>query len=112
MAMAMPVMPNMLPRIEVVGCDRPFKAWMKHTEAARYSSTTRFIVIGPPRLSFHVLRCPPRGPSRLRAAVRRSLLGLHQLGVHFLFLLLEHLQHPARHQEAAEDVHRGQGHGQ
>ena len=25
-AMAMPIMPNMLPRIDVVGCDKPFKA--------------------------------------------------------------------------------------
>jgi hypothetical protein len=44
-AMAMPTMPNMLPRMDVVGCDRPFKAWMKHTEAARYSSVTIFMLI-------------------------------------------------------------------
>ena len=34
-AMAMPVMPKRLPRIEVVGCERPFKAWIKQTDAIR-----------------------------------------------------------------------------
>ena len=44
-AMAMPTMPNRLPRIEVVGCDRPFSAWMKQTLATRYSSVTRLRLI-------------------------------------------------------------------
>ncbi|MCY1546612.1 hypothetical protein D9M68_826160 [compost metagenome] len=43
-AIAMPVMPKMLPRIEVVGWDRPFRAWMKQTLATRYSSVTRFML--------------------------------------------------------------------
>ncbi len=34
-AIAMPVMPKMLPRIEVVGCDSPLSAWMKKTLAIR-----------------------------------------------------------------------------
>ena len=34
-AMAMPVMPKTLPRMEVVGCDRPLSAWMKQTLAIR-----------------------------------------------------------------------------
>ena len=34
-AMVMPTMPNRLPRIDVVGCDRPFSAWMKQTLATR-----------------------------------------------------------------------------
>jgi hypothetical protein len=34
-AIAMPDMPNTLPRIEVVGCDKPLSAWMKQIEAAR-----------------------------------------------------------------------------
>jgi len=44
-AMVMPAMPNTLPRIEVVGCDRPLRAWMKKTLATRYSSVTRFILM-------------------------------------------------------------------
>jgi hypothetical protein len=39
-AMAMPTMPKVLPRREVVGCDRPFRAWMNSTDATRYSMTT------------------------------------------------------------------------
>ena len=35
MAMAIPTMPNTLPRREVVGCERPLSAWMKQTEATR-----------------------------------------------------------------------------
>ncbi len=34
-ARPMPIMPNRLPRREVVGWDSPFSAWMKHTEATR-----------------------------------------------------------------------------
>ena len=34
-AMAMPLMPKRLPRMEVVGWDRPFRAWMKQTLATR-----------------------------------------------------------------------------
>jgi hypothetical protein len=45
MAIAMPVMPNRLPRIDVVGCDRPLSAWMKQTLATRYSSVTRFMLM-------------------------------------------------------------------
>ncbi len=47
-AMAMPAMPNMLPRIEVVGWLRPLSAWMKKTLAMRYSSVTTFMLIWPP----------------------------------------------------------------
>ncbi len=45
-AMVMPIMPNRLPRIDVVGCDSPFRAWMKQTLATRYSSVTRLRLIG------------------------------------------------------------------
>ena len=45
MAMPMPVMPKTLPRMEVVGWLRPFRAWMKQTEATRYNRTTRFMLI-------------------------------------------------------------------
>jgi len=41
-AIAMPTMPKVLPIREVVGCDRPFSAWMKKTDATRYSRTTTF----------------------------------------------------------------------
>src|SRR5512146_287382 len=75
-AMAMPTMPNRLPRIEVVGCDRPLSAWMKQTLATRYSRVTRFRLIG----------------STLALLARR--------------LLLEHLQHAPRDEEAAEHVDR------
>jgi hypothetical protein len=34
-AIAMPLMPNKLPRIEVVGWDKPFKAWMKQMLATK-----------------------------------------------------------------------------
>ena len=34
-AISMPIMPKRLPRIEVVGCDSPFSAWMKQTLATR-----------------------------------------------------------------------------
>jgi hypothetical protein len=34
-AIAMPVMPKMLPRIEVVGWLRPFSDWMKQMLATR-----------------------------------------------------------------------------
>src|SRR5215468_8334677 len=88
MAMAMPTMPKMLPRIEVVGWDRPFRAWMKQTLATRYSSVTTFIDM----------------------SVALRLAGAAGGGL--LVLLLEHLQHAARHQEAAEDVHRRQGDGE
>ena len=44
-AIAMPLMPNRLPRIEVVGCDKPFKAWMKQMLATKYKRTTRFMLI-------------------------------------------------------------------
>ncbi|MNK62731.1 hypothetical protein D3C87_819180 [compost metagenome] len=43
-AMAMPLMPKALPRRAVDGDDRPFRAWMKHTEAIRYIIVTRFMV--------------------------------------------------------------------
>ncbi|SAL88455.1 hypothetical protein AWB67_07600 [Caballeronia terrestris] len=35
MAIAMPVMPNVLPSRAVFGLDKPFNAWIKHTEAMR-----------------------------------------------------------------------------
>ena len=44
-AIPMPIMPNRLPRIEVVGCDRPFSAWMKQIDAIRYRMVTRFMLI-------------------------------------------------------------------
>ena len=47
-AIAIPAMPNRLPRIEVVGWLRPFRAWMKNTLATRYSSVTRFMLIADP----------------------------------------------------------------
>ncbi len=49
-AMAMPAMPKALPRIDVVGCDRPLSAWMKKTLATKYSSVTRLklMVTAPP----------------------------------------------------------------
>ena len=49
-AMAMPLMPKTLPRRAVVGCDSPFRAWMKQTEATRYRRTTRFMLmpVSPP----------------------------------------------------------------
>jgi hypothetical protein len=34
-AIAIPTMPKTLPRIDVVGCDRPFSAWMKQMLAIR-----------------------------------------------------------------------------
>ena len=40
-AIAMPVMPKTLPRIDVVGWLSPFSAWMKQMLATRYSSVTR-----------------------------------------------------------------------
>ena len=43
-AMVIPAMPKTLPRMEVVGCDRPLRAWMKQTLATRYSSVTRFML--------------------------------------------------------------------
>ena len=46
MATPMPIMPNRLPRIEVVGWLKPFSAWMKQTLAKRYSRVTRFRLIG------------------------------------------------------------------
>ncbi len=47
-AIAMPTMPNRLPRIDVVGWLRPFSAWMKQMLATRYSSVTKFRLIWPP----------------------------------------------------------------
>ena len=43
--MVMPTMPNRLPRSEVVGWDRPLSAWMKKTDATRYSNVTMFMLI-------------------------------------------------------------------
>jgi hypothetical protein len=53
-AMPMPVMPKTLPRMDVVGWDRPLRAWMKQTLATRYSSVTRFmlITVAPLRTEF------------------------------------------------------------
>ena len=58
-AIAMPTMPKMLPRIEVVGCDSPFSAWMKQTLATRYSSVTTFRLMS---------ESPACDPSSLRRA--------------------------------------------
>ena len=43
-AMVIPSMPNTLPRIDVVGWLKPFKAWIKQMLATKYSSVTKFIV--------------------------------------------------------------------
>jgi hypothetical protein len=43
-AMVIPNMPNTLPRIDVVGWLKPFKAWIKQMLATKYSSVTKFIV--------------------------------------------------------------------
>src|SRR5437879_5636605 len=82
-AMAMPTMPNRLPRIELVGWLRPLSDWMKQTLAIRYSSVTRFRLMSLPL----------------------DLLGGG-------LLPLEHLQHSPRDEEAAEDVHRRERHGE
>ncbi len=44
-AIVMPAMPNQLPRRAVSGCDSPFSARMKQTEAARYQSVSWFALI-------------------------------------------------------------------
>ncbi|MNR23254.1 hypothetical protein D3C85_1402640 [compost metagenome] len=46
-AMAMPIMPKVLPLRAEAGCDRPLSAWMKQTDATRYSSVTRFMLTSP-----------------------------------------------------------------
>jgi hypothetical protein len=66
-AMAMPTMPNRLPRIDVVGWLRPFKAWMKQTDAIRYISVTVFmLMMWPPRSSLRVLAAPRGGLACLK----------------------------------------------
>jgi len=65
-AMPMPVMPNALPMRAVDGEDKPFKAWMKHTDATRYSSVTTFMLIMFMRPPWHGRR--RRHPWRLAPA--------------------------------------------
>ena len=43
-AMVIPSMPKILPRIDVVGWLKPFKAWIKQMLATKYSNVTKFIV--------------------------------------------------------------------
>ena len=48
-AIAMPTMPKVLPRRAVEGWDKPLSAWIKQTEAIKYSITTRLrLIICPP----------------------------------------------------------------
>src|SRR5690606_29100274 len=96
MAIAIPTMPKVLPRRDVVGCESPFSAWMKHTEATRYSITTRFMLMG-------WLRC-----WRVRWWSGRGF----RLAAFRGRFLLEHLEHPAGDEETAEDVDGGKRHGE
>src|SRR5204863_5979422 len=109
-AMPMPTMPNRLPRIDVVGCDRPFSAWMKQTLATRYSSVTRFKLMAALPLAVKGERGNVKR-AEMSWSFHLSLFTFHRRRRRPL-LLLEHLEHAARDQEAAEDVDRGQGHGQ
>src|SRR3954470_7913854 len=77
-AMVMPTMPNRLPRRAVSGWDSPFRARMKRTLASRYQSAMAFADI--------------------------ATLFLDPVFFPGGFLLLEHLEHPLGHQEAAESV--------
>ena len=69
-AIAMPVIPNTLPRIEVVGCDRPLSAWMKHTEATRYSRTTMFMLMPRPRCAAAAAPAPAAPAAHAGARAR------------------------------------------
>src|SRR6476661_8775807 len=75
----MPAMPNTLPRRAVDGCDSPFSARMKHTDATRYHSATWLALIAGSVLC-----------GRLRGRL----------------LALEHLEHALRDEEAAERIDR------
>ena len=66
MAISMPTMPKTLPRREVVGCDSPFRAWMKHTEATRYNRTTRFMLIRMLQKTIRAARCQAAGQPAAR----------------------------------------------
>src|SRR5690606_41294340 len=96
MAIAIPTMPKVLPRRDVVGCESPFSAWMKHTEATRYSITTRFMLMG-------WLRC-----WRVRWWSGRGF----PLAAFRGRFLLEQLAHPAGDEETAGDVDGGKRHGE
>src|SRR3954471_20106615 len=85
-AMAMPKMPNRLPRRAVSGWDRPFSARMKKTLARRYVSAMAFADI--------------------------ATLFLHPVFFSGRLFLLEHLEHPLGHQEPAERVDGDERHGQ
>src|SRR5579862_3821950 len=95
-AIAMPTMPNRFPRRAVDGCDSPLSARMKHTDATRYHSATWFAVTGLPS-AFRIARTT--WCSRLRCRLRGRLPAL------------EHLEHALRDEEAAEDIHRRERHG-
>src|SRR5579862_5325035 len=84
-AIAMPIMPNMLPWRDDAGLDRPRSDRMNSTPATRYRTAARLAFISGPPLS-----SSPRG-------ARRSL-----------GFLLVHRQHALGDQEAAEDVHAGE----
>src|SRR3954467_14864875 len=85
-AMAMPKMPNRLPRRAVSGCDSPFSARMKRTLARRYQSAMAFADI--------------------------ATLLLHPVFFSGRLFLFEHLEHPLGHHEPAERVDRDQGDGE
>src|ERR1700675_4951419 len=85
-AIAMPIMPKKLPRRDVAGLDSPRSDRMNRTPATRYKTAARLAFISRPPLS-----SSPRG-------ARRSL-----------GFLLVHPEHALGDQEAAEDIHAGEG---
>ena len=97
-----------LPRRAETGEDKPFSARMNSTDATRYARATWLAVM----LGFARLRSR-RTNGRGRAACRLvTLRSAGPLTLHLLRrLLLEHLEHALRDQEAAEDVDRRQAHG-
>ena len=44
-AIAIPIMPNKLPRMDVVGWLKPLSAWMKQIDAIKYIRVTRLMLI-------------------------------------------------------------------
>src|SRR3954464_11687070 len=82
-AMAIPKIPNRLPRRAVSGCDSPFSARMKRTLARRYQSAMAFADI--------------------------ATLLLHPVFFSGGLFLLEHLEHPLGHHKPAERVDGDQG---
>src|SRR6476620_7389471 len=97
----MPAMPSRFPRRAVDGCDRPFNARMKHTDATRYQSATWLALIGTLGADD---RSPRKGDCRA-CAVWRSML---RRRLARRLPALEHVEHPLRDEEAAEHVDRRQ----